>query len=42
MEKECDFLVPAATEKSINKVNAPNLKCKAVAEGDHTLSPWIF
>lgn len=33
MEKECDFLVPAATEKSIHKGNAPNLKCKAVVEG---------
>jgi len=33
MEKECDYLIPAATEKSINKANAPNLKCKAVFEG---------
>ena len=33
MEKECDFLVPAATEKSIHKGNAPNLKCKVVVEG---------
>lgn len=33
MEKECDFLVPAATEKSIHKGNADKLKCKAVVEG---------
>lgn len=33
MEKECDFLVPAAVEKSIHKGNAPNMKCKAVVEG---------
>lgn len=33
MEKQCDFLVPAAVEKSIHKENAPNLKCKAIVEG---------
>lgn len=33
MEYECDFLVPAATEKSIHKGNASKLKCKAVVEG---------
>lgn len=33
MEMECDFLVPAATEKSIHKGNAGKLKCKAVVEG---------
>jgi glutamate dehydrogenase (NAD(P)+) len=32
-EKEVDFIVPAATEKSIHKVNAPNIKCKAIFEG---------
>ena len=33
MMKPVDFLVPAATEKSIHKVNAPKLQCKAVFEG---------
>lgn len=33
MEKECDFLVPAAVEKSVHKVNAPKLQCKAIFEG---------
>jgi len=33
MEKPCDILIPAATEKSLHKGNAPNLKCKAVVEG---------
>jgi glutamate dehydrogenase (NAD(P)+) len=33
MEKECDLLVPAAVELSVNKFNAPNLKCKIVVEG---------
>ena len=33
MEKQCDFLVPAAIEKSIHKGNADLLKCKAVVEG---------
>lgn len=33
MEKECDFLVPAAVEKSIHRGNADNIKCKAVVEG---------
>jgi glutamate dehydrogenase (NAD(P)+) len=32
MEKECDFLCPAATEKSVHKGNADRLKCKAVIE----------
>ena len=33
MEKKCDFLIPAAIQKSVHKVNAPKLKCKAVVEG---------
>lgn len=33
MEKKCDFLLPAATEKSINRGNADRLQCKAVIEG---------
>ena len=33
MEKQCDFLVPAAIEKSIHKGNADKLKCKVLAEG---------
>jgi glutamate dehydrogenase (NAD(P)+) len=33
MEKKCDFLVPAATEKSVHRGNAPLLQCKAVVEG---------
>lgn len=33
MEEKVDYLIPAATEKSIHKVNAPKLKCKAIFEG---------
>jgi glutamate dehydrogenase (NAD(P)+) len=32
-EKECDYLVPAATEKSIHMDNVEKIKCKAVFEG---------
>jgi len=32
MEKECDILVPAATEKSVHKGNADKLRCKVVVE----------
>ena len=31
-EKECDILIPAAIEKSVNKNNASKVKCKVVAE----------
>ena len=33
MEREVDYLIPAAVEKSIHKGNAPNIKCRAVFEG---------
>lgn len=33
MENEVDYLIPAAVELSINKNNAPRIKCKAVFEG---------
>jgi glutamate dehydrogenase (NAD(P)+) len=33
MEREVDYLIPAATEKSINMFNAENIKCKAIFEG---------
>ena len=33
MEIECDVLIPAATERSVHKDNAPNIKTKVVAEG---------
>ncbi len=32
MENQCDILIPAAIEKSINRHNVRNLKCKVVAE----------
>lgn len=32
MELECDVLLPAALESVIHKYNAPNLKCKVIAE----------
>ena len=33
LEKECDILVPCATEKSLNKNNVDGLNCKVVIEG---------
>jgi glutamate dehydrogenase (NAD(P)+) len=33
LEKECDIIVPAAIEKSINKDNADKLQCRVVVEG---------
>lgn len=32
LEKECDFLIPAAVEKSIHLGNADKLKCKCIVE----------
>ena len=32
MEKECDILIPAATERSLNVLNADRIKCKCIAE----------
>jgi len=31
--KPCDILIPAAVERSVNASNAPNFKCKILAEG---------
>lgn len=33
LELECDVLIPAAKEDQITTKNAPNLKCKIIAEG---------
>jgi len=33
MLKPCDILIPAATEKSLHRLNAPHVQCKAVFEG---------
>jgi glutamate dehydrogenase (NAD(P)+) len=33
LEKEADYLIPAAVEKSLHKGNAHNIKCKAIFEG---------
>lgn len=33
LEKEADYLIPAAVEKSLHKMNARNIKCKAIFEG---------
>ena len=32
MSKECDVLIPAAFEKTINQKNMESLKCKIIAE----------
>ncbi len=32
LELECDILIPAALENVIDETNAPNLKCKIIAE----------
>ena len=32
LEKECDILIPSASERSINIKNAEHLKCKVIAE----------
>lgn len=31
--KQCDILIPAALERSINQKNMANLNCKVIAEG---------
>jgi glutamate dehydrogenase (NAD(P)+) len=33
IERPCDILVPAAIERTINKLNAPKLQCKVLIEG---------
>jgi glutamate dehydrogenase (NAD(P)+) len=33
LETPCDILIPAALENQITKDNAPNIKCKVLAEG---------
>jgi glutamate dehydrogenase (NAD(P)+) len=33
IERPVDYIVPAATEKSIHRVNAPKIQCKAIFEG---------
>jgi len=33
LEKECDYLIPAAVEKSLHQVNAHKVQCKAIFEG---------
>jgi len=33
LTRECDILAPCAIEKSLNKGNARNLKCKIISEG---------
>ena len=33
LELECDILVPAALQNQITELNAPNIKCKLLAEG---------
>lgn len=33
LEKEIDYIIPAATEMALNGKNANNIKCKAVFEG---------
>ena len=33
LTEEVDYVIPAATEKSINKGNAPDFKCRAIFEG---------
>lgn len=35
LEEACDILIPAARERAIHRYNAPNLRCKMIAEASN-------